>query len=181
MNKAKNRYQKGAALIVSLVILLLMTLIGIFAMRTSIMEEKMATNQRDRQLAYQAAEVALRDAELFIQRLNIQPIATVAGTDNNIRSYNSLDPDPDNANPWWVERDATWWNDNNNTVASFLPGNVATAPRYVIEEIQFDKDEKSLGTGEAFDGKHHYRITARGTGGSDLARVLLQTTVVKEY
>lgn len=173
--------QRGAALIVGLIILLLMTLIGVFAMRGSIMQEKMATNQRDRELAIQAAEIALRDAERFIASLNNRPDPTVGGTNSNIYTLNStnLDPHPNNAVPWWhePERNATWW--TNNGVASILPSNVATAPRYIIEEI-------GLKTFDAIEGKpkagvYYYRITARGTGASAVSRALLQTTVVKEY
>lgn len=179
MRTINTKNQHGAALIVSLIILLLMTLIGIFAMRSSVMEEKMASNQRDRDLAFQAAEIALRDAEELIASLTDHPIATSAGTNSNVRTYNSMDPDATNANPWWLERDAAWWAANG--VASPLPTGVNSAPRYIIEELTFDKDVENKGVTEDQDGQFYYRITARGTGGSDLARVLLQTTVLKRY
>lgn len=72
---AKNTYSKlsgkqkkmsrqyGAVLVVSLIMLLLLTLIGVTGMQTTSMEEKMAGNTRDRSIAFQAAESALRDAE----------------------------------------------------------------------------------------------------------------------
>lgn len=181
MNQMPHSNQQGAALIVALIILLLMTLIGIFAMRGGVMQEKMANNLRDRELAHQAAEIALRDAERFISSLVNRPDPTVSGANSNIYTLNSTDLDPDttNAQPWWQERDATWWANNANSVASVLPGNVAVAPRYVIEEIgqkSFDEVES-----KPKSGVYYYRITARGTGGSALTRVMLQSTVVKEY
>lgn len=181
MKKHTLQTQQGAALIVSLVILLLMTLIGIFAMRSSVMEEKMASNQRDRELAHQAAEIALRDGERFISSLNVRPNPTDSGTNSNVYTFNSpdLDPNVNNAVPWWQERNAAWWADVDNTVTSILPDNTATAPRYVIEEIGLRSEDKLEGVAKA--GVYDYRITARGTGGSNIARVLLQTTVVKEY
>ena len=48
--------QSGSALIISLMILIVMTLIGITGMGTSGLEEKMAGNDRDAALAFQAAE-----------------------------------------------------------------------------------------------------------------------------
>ncbi|MCX7100437.1 MAG: PilX N-terminal domain-containing pilus assembly protein, partial [Methylobacter sp.] len=60
LGKAIN--QSGAVLIISLIMLLLLTLIGTTAMQTSTLEEKMAGNLRDRDIAFQAAESALRDA-----------------------------------------------------------------------------------------------------------------------
>lgn len=171
--------QQGAALIVGLIILLLMTLIGIFAMRGGVMQEKMANNLRDRELAHQAAEVALRDAERFVSSLINRPDPTVSGANSNIYILNSndLDPDTTNAQPWWQERDATWW--TNNAVASVLPGNVAAAPRYIIEEIGLKSFDEVESKPKA--GIYYYRITARGTGGSAVTRVMLQSTVVKEY
>jgi type IV pilus assembly protein PilX len=53
----------GAVLLVSLVMLLLLTLIGLAGMRMVQLEERMAGNLRDRQMAFQAAEAALRAGE----------------------------------------------------------------------------------------------------------------------
>lgn len=60
-------HQSGAVLIISLIMLLLLTLIGTSSMQTTSLEEKMAGNFRDRNLAFQAAESAIRDAELDIR------------------------------------------------------------------------------------------------------------------
>jgi type IV pilus assembly protein PilX len=56
-------HQSGAVLVISLIMLLLLTLIGVTGMQTTSLEEKMAGNTRDRSVAFQAAESALRDAE----------------------------------------------------------------------------------------------------------------------
>ncbi|MBD9679049.1 hypothetical protein IB274_20245 [Pseudomonas sp. PDM18] len=53
----------GAVLLVSLVMLLLLTLIGLAGMHMVQLEERMAGNLRDRQMAFQAAEAALRAGE----------------------------------------------------------------------------------------------------------------------
>jgi type IV pilus assembly protein PilX len=64
--------QAGAVLLVSLVMLLLLTLIGLAGMRLASLEERIAGNQRDREVAFQAAEAALRAGELaardFVRR-----------------------------------------------------------------------------------------------------------------
>lgn len=56
-------HQHGAALITGLIFLIVLTMMGITAARMSGLEERMAGNLRDRALAMQAAELALRDAE----------------------------------------------------------------------------------------------------------------------
>jgi type IV pilus assembly protein PilX len=55
--------QGGAALVTGLIFLIILTLLGVTAMQTSTMEERMSGNARDRNIALQAAEAALRDAE----------------------------------------------------------------------------------------------------------------------
>ncbi len=51
--------QSGAALVMSLVILLVLTIIGVAAMRTSALEERMAGNIQEATHAFQAAESGL--------------------------------------------------------------------------------------------------------------------------
>ncbi|SEG76871.1 pilus assembly PilX family protein [Marinobacterium lutimaris] len=63
MNAQGFRNESGAALIVALIMLLLITIVGVSAMQTTTMEEKMAGNLRDRHVAFQAAEAALRQGE----------------------------------------------------------------------------------------------------------------------
>lgn len=59
----RHEFERGAVLLVSLVMLLLLTLIGLASMRMVQLEERMAGNLRDRQMAFQAAEAALRAGE----------------------------------------------------------------------------------------------------------------------
>lgn len=57
------RAQQGMALIVSLVFLMLLSMLGLSSMQNTTMQERMAGNQRDRLMAFEAAEAALREAE----------------------------------------------------------------------------------------------------------------------
>lgn len=54
------RRQQGAVLIVSLIILLVLTLIGIAGMNTSVLQERMAVNAQNSNRAFQAAESSVR-------------------------------------------------------------------------------------------------------------------------
>lgn len=60
--------QGGAALVVGLILLVVVTLMGISAMRDTTLEEKMAGNLRDSNLAFQASETALRHCENIVER-----------------------------------------------------------------------------------------------------------------
>ncbi|WP_439859700.1 pilus assembly PilX family protein [Pseudomonas sp. MBLB4136] len=60
------RSQQGAVLIIALVMLLLLTIIGLSSMRGTSLQESMAGNMRDNNVALQAAEAALRDGENIV-------------------------------------------------------------------------------------------------------------------
>jgi type IV pilus assembly protein PilX len=65
--------QKGAVLIVSIIVLLVLTLISVTAMQTTSLEEKMAGNMRNKNLAFQAAEAALRAGEGYLSSATLDP------------------------------------------------------------------------------------------------------------
>ncbi len=60
--------QSGAALITSLIFLTVLTILGMSTLGTALLESRMAGNARDKLIAFQAAEAALRDAEQYILR-----------------------------------------------------------------------------------------------------------------
>ena len=59
--------QRGASLVVVLILLLVMTLLGLAVLRTTLLDERMSANLYDRSLSFQSAETALRDAEAAVQ------------------------------------------------------------------------------------------------------------------
>lgn len=62
-NSPSLRRQSGVALLVSLVLLVAVTLLGVSAMQGTILQERMSANQRDVEEAFNAAEYALRRGE----------------------------------------------------------------------------------------------------------------------
>lgn len=164
--------QRGAALIVSLLILLVMTILGVASMQTTVLEEKMASNARDKQLSFQAAEAALREGENWLQESVALPDFT--GSDGLYQ--------PDNNR--WKTLD---WSDNSLVVV--YPDNadnesisqVAAQPRYYMEELPLTETAgSSLVIGlEPPSASGSYRITARGVGGSSTAVSILQTTFIR--
>lgn len=59
--------QQGVALVVALILLIVITLVGLAAVRGTIMQQKMTANFYDRQVAFQADEAALRVAQAAIE------------------------------------------------------------------------------------------------------------------
>jgi type IV pilus assembly protein PilX len=70
MTSSISRRQSGAAMIVALMFLVVLTMLGVSALSGTTLEEKMAGSTRDRALAMQAAEAALRDAEKDLNNTN---------------------------------------------------------------------------------------------------------------
>ncbi|MFY0666272.1 MAG: hypothetical protein JXQ97_16740 [Natronospirillum sp.] len=77
----------GAALLVSLVLLVALSLLGISAMQGTIMQERMSVNQRDVEIAFNGAESALRAGENWLEVPGNELVAL--GTDRlaNIRTW----------------------------------------------------------------------------------------------
>lgn len=76
--------QQGAILIVALIMLLLVTIIGLASIRGTSLQERMAGNLRDQELALQAAEAALRRGEAAIaSKFNAGTLNTLATADEN--------------------------------------------------------------------------------------------------
>jgi type IV pilus assembly protein PilX len=59
---ANRSAQRGIALVVALILLVVITLVGLAAVRGTIMQQKMASNLYDRQVSFQSAEAAMRAA-----------------------------------------------------------------------------------------------------------------------
>ncbi len=73
--------QRGATLIVALVILAVVTLLGVTSIRSSSLELKMAASARDRSVAFQAAEAALLTIERNLMAAPPRRSALLPGCD----------------------------------------------------------------------------------------------------
>jgi len=159
--------ESGSALIISLLILIVLTLLGLTAVRTTTLEEKMAGNLRDSDLAFQAAESALRDAEAFVES-----VVSTNAFNNAGGLYGSATADPD------YFAAATWSTANSVAYSGSIAG-VANQPRYIIKYLGVvPRPGGALNIGgygnQQAGALHSFRITARGTGGSDTTQVVLQ-------
>lgn len=63
LSPALRRRQSGVSLVVVLVLLIAISVLGIAVLRSSAMQERMSANLRDRSIAFQATESALRFAQ----------------------------------------------------------------------------------------------------------------------
>lgn len=78
--------QKGTALIMSMVILLILTILGMAALGTSSLEQKMAGNTQEQNRAFQAAESGLARALNSADSFNLNATTTNTYTSDGGRS-----------------------------------------------------------------------------------------------
>lgn len=163
--------QRGMTLLVGLIMVLLMTLVGMAAIRGSNMQELMAGNMRDRNLAFQSAEAGLRVGENLLTNATI-PVFD--GTTTGL--YQAMD-DSSNTGFW----DTYSWDAASSTTSMGLMY-VTSQPRYVIEEVTSTSTLSADGGAIDFaatlktEDTVFYRVTSRGEGGTDGAVVILQST-----
>lgn len=173
-------HQRGASLVVALVFLLILTVIGVTAMSTSTLDEKMAGNLKDRFVAFQTAESTLRDAEQAIKLNSYGASSFTSACTNGLCLPSTSDPVWLASTNWSVARPY-----GSVTGAPALPDVVT--PQYLIEDVKDPTGGQgsagSLGTGfgpaAPLAASNYYRITARSTGASGKAEVMLQEIYAK--
>lgn len=82
--------QSGFALIAALIFMIVLTIIGVSVATSTTGEERIARNFRDRDIAFAAAEAALRDAELRVSGSWAWPYQPVSIDDFNSACTNGL-------------------------------------------------------------------------------------------
>lgn len=169
-NMQRLHRQRGAVLVVSLIMLLIVTLIAVSSMQGTIMEEKMAGNTRDRNLAFQTAESALREAETYVNGL-----ASMGTFNGSGGLYGLTDSEP-------TYTDAATWSDTGKHVVGSAPHGSYAAPRYFIKHYTTVKgSDGALNMSGYGDNKGSgditiFKVTARSTGAStDSAEVILRS------
>lgn len=185
----------GVALIMSLVILIVVLLLGISAAQNTLQGEKASRSDRDRQIAFQAAEAALMDAERDIEGAGpgASSRSSLFAVDRNEgfmpgcgagignRYLGLCLPNADPALPVWQAVDFLDDSPQAKSVpygrftGQLLPAGEGTLParppRYIVELLADNQ------AGESAEAEKHYlyRITAVGFGARDTTQVALQT------
>lgn len=166
-NHPLRKDQSGVVLFVSLMLLVILSMIGVTVARMQTVEERMARNENNRQLATQAAEAGLRDAEYML--LNAPTVGTFS-TDTGgyyvvSQTLGSMIPALDFSNAANVLA-------YNGPPMTLVPAGPAQAPKIAIELVGFGAipgDGLTPGQEPAT-----YRITVQGYDADGTPSVMLQ-------
>ncbi|MGI9302111.1 MAG: pilus assembly PilX family protein [Gammaproteobacteria bacterium] len=178
----KARYQTGAALITGLVLLLVLTLIGVTAMRSTTLEERMARNLREANIAFQMAETGLIGGESWVNDRPSRPIGISANRPDyaNNQIYGLNHPHARSVHT----QNKTWWNANATSLDLSVdldldgdgsPDEVASTPLFTVEEVGFVPDSLDLGLAPP-PGRMFYRISATGVAAREETQAIVQST-----
>lgn len=185
------RQARGVVLVAALVIIVVMSLLIVWSTRGSQFDERQAGNNRDHQVAFQAAELGLRFCEGVV--VSGQPVALLnqvyrvdsanSGTFYDSAGNPKLGYLDNNGKQFW-EVPGNWTpganapNANVITVpnkAGVTLSEAAAVPRCFIEEIRQPARVRNPQTGMPVN--IHYRVTALGTGINGATQVILQSEV----
>ncbi|WP_026148213.1 PilX N-terminal domain-containing pilus assembly protein [Thioalkalivibrio sp. HL-Eb18] len=141
--------QTGSALIVALILLLVITILAVAGMQNTVLQERMAGNMHDRNIAFQQAESGLRD-----------------GARNLNDAQDPVDFPPASAEKWDEELDVS----ATRSFAYFIERLDISGPSCPPGQV-CPEDFGAQTFGQAF------RITSKGVGGTEDAIVILQAVV----
>jgi type IV pilus assembly protein PilX len=178
---AVRRNQRGAILVVSLLLLLVMTLLAVVTMRAGTLEERMAGNARDANLSFQSSEAGARAGEgmlgLEVMRERPETCGTIGDClvlEKGTLEASEVDLRSQPAS-WWADRAEPYSTEGGHDI-----GKVVEDPRFLIEQIGFLPDSLRVGDGVPA-GRTYFRITARAVGGTEVAQTIVQTTYTRRF
>ena len=187
----QRRPARGFSLLFILLMIVVVGFLALAGMSSGIVQERMAGNARDQNVALQAAEAALRDAEADIEA-NLS--ATSGFTDacaGGLCTPPSMTASGPQSAPLWQSIDwsarARTFGSRTGTPPLLGPNNQALAsqPRYFIEMLP----SVSGGSGSsvcmgctttATERARAYRVTVRATGVRNTTVVMLQSVYIKQ-
>lgn len=176
LSMTARKRQQGVALLMGLVLLLIMTLLGVSAMRGTTLQERMAGALHDQNLALQRAETAMRAAE---DALVANP--TVDFSKDGWYNANGVNGDP----PDWINKATEETEIGDNKVATVKPDNADASwmvdPEYYVERVPVvtgaasEGGSLAVGDGSVNTQYDMFKIVARGFGNNKRTVVVLES------
>ncbi len=191
---------RGAVLIVGLIVLVVMTLLGISGMRTATLQELMARHAKDRNSAFQAAEAGMQAALSYLATLRVPPVVDATGQGPLRPGCQVSDWDPRSCpsgsvhpccflasviDAWEHYPDAQTTELAGQTLAVFSGAGLdkipdTNQPHFVIES-RFVPDQPTFEYDSQRRGTYYFTVAAVGFDPATNSRAILQTTITKSF
>lgn len=177
--------QRGAVMIVSMILLLVMTVLALGGSHMTRLQERMASGTRNQDLAMQSAEAGLRAGERVVAAFVSPPTACNAALCGQVYEVGFMRQTLGVSYEDQAYRDRTWWATvaRPYSVEQVISGDgVASAePMFYVEELEEVPDQLSSPPTGPPPSRIYYRITSLGQGGTDAAQVALQSTFARRF
>ncbi|MFO7787297.1 MAG: PilX N-terminal domain-containing pilus assembly protein [Halospina sp.] len=168
--------QRGSALLLALILLLVLSLLAISGMEGSLMQQRMSTAQREGVMALEIAESGAHDAEEWVE----DNVVTLADFDGNGGLYDATQGGQGAPDPY----DADIWEDDSSQTraADAVDG---TTPRYFIEYVgqgfsSEDLSDGNIGGYGSDPDMQAFRIVVRAEGPSGRSRRIIEVFYKKQ-
>ncbi|MDA3920328.1 MAG: PilX N-terminal domain-containing pilus assembly protein [Salinisphaera sp.] len=208
-DRSSSSSQRGFVLVTSLIFLVIITLIAVSAINSSTLQERMASNLRDKSDAFHDADAALRSAELKLalplfdtyQSASACYDVSKSGTDSANNNNGSS-----SSSSCTGSTDLYIWNGTDNelfggsqpvdeslkfldpslwrgtaTAQIYTAGDGIQVKFFVEEDRHFTPSNLNPDTAATAQGKAIYRITARAQGRNPAAVAVVQSFYEKDY
>lgn len=168
--------QGGTVLVMAMTFLLILSLIGVTSMTTSALEERMAGNMGDKNIAFQTAESALVAAEIWIGSQLNKPVFDPVVTSDGLHLPSTA------STPVWDISTGIWSSADLFSYPTL--NNVSAQPAYIIEDLGEVADSGGslvLPANYKATGKNLFRVTARANGASIATVAMVQSVYEKRF
>jgi len=178
------KHSNGSILVTSMLLLLVMTILAVTALDSTVMEEKMSSNTRQKNLAHQAAETAIKAAEAWLN--TTANVGIHAHVSQKFKGADALYDSTKSASTlsWDTNTSSVWATGNSQAVTTLTttfptdPSVIPGPPRYVIEYVG-RIGEPPLNFSDPDLRPYAFRIIAIGWGPDKNTKVVLSSSFNK--
>lgn len=192
--------EKGSVLVLCLLFLVVLTLLGLAASNNTLVQERMAGDEREINVAFQAAESGLRGGEVWLRQQLVAPIAKQGSLciSNSCKASHDVwtkGSVPDVLKPadGSGTAGADWldWDDDARDYVTVsaralksydedLLVDDPNQPKFVIEFSDFEVDSLTVGIGVP-TGRSLYKVSARGRGAKETSETIVQSVYARQF
>ena len=176
--------QRGAVLVVGLIVLLVLLLLGLSYAQSGLMQGRMAGNMKDLSVAFQSSEAGLRWPAAWLQSLGgntlSRPFPCVGECDASAKvlALGNVSSRPQPKDDFWEISKAFGVNPADNSDMGHSVPMVAAQPRFTIEQQYFRRDDLA---GNPQLGVAYYRVTAMGKGKRSGSDSVVRAVLAKRF
>lgn len=176
--------QRGAVLLVGLMVLVVLALLGVAYSQISVIQERLAGNFKDLSIAFQASESSSRWGMAWLQSLGgevlSRPFPCNSGCDETtpVREAGFYPAHPGPKNEYWSSAGVYGFRPIDGEDMAYAVAMVHEQPKYVMEQQFFMRDDLA---GDPQKGVAFYRVTSKGIGARPNSDAIVSAVIAKRF